>query len=143
VTIEKELTAMRNKMSKKIWIPDTDDAELIKLYISFEETFCKFRTIKTRIAREEIDLKNAERDLVNLSNVINNLKSNKSTIVSIREFKTIVSSKKFFIKFIDEKRKSINCDILLLEQVQKKINEIQKKIDARKNFTNVIRFRKR
>lgn len=143
MTIEKELTAMRNKMSKKIWIPDTDDAELIKLYISFEETFCKFRTIKTRIAREEIDLKNAERDLVNLSNVINNLKSNKSTIVSIREFKTIVSSKKFFIKFIDEKRKSINCDILLLEQVQKKINEIQKKIDARKNFTNVIRFRKR
>ena len=66
----KELAKMRNKMSK-IWIPDTDDAELIKLYISFEETFCKYRVIKTRIAREEIDLKNAEKDLVNLTNIIN------------------------------------------------------------------------
>lgn len=134
---------MRHKMTKKIWVPDTDDAELIKLYISFEETFCKYRIIKTRIAREEIDLKNAEKDLLNLSNVIDNLKSNKSSIVSIREFKTIVSSKNFFIKFIADKKKSIKSDILLLEQVQKTLDEIQKKIDVRKNFTNVIHFRKR
>lgn len=130
-------------MSKKIWVPDTDDTELIKLYISFEETFCRYRIIKTRIAREEIDVKNAERDLVNLSNVIDNLKSNKSPVVSIREFRTILSSINFFIKFIAEKKKSIKSDILLLEQVQKTLDEIQKKIDVRKNFTNVIYFRKR
>lgn len=143
VIIEKELAKMRSKMSKKIWIPDTDDTELIKLYISFEETFCKYRVVKTRIAREEIDLRNAEKDLFNLSNIITNLKSDKSFVVSIREYKTIISSRNFFIKFISEKKKSINSDILLLEQIQKTINEIQKKIDARKNFTNVIHFRKR
>jgi len=143
VTIGKGLATMRSKMSKNIWIPDTDDTELIKLYISFEETFCKYRAIRTRIVREELEIKNAEKDLTNLSNIIKNLKSSQSLIVSIKEFKTIVSSENFFVKFIYDKKKSINSDILLLEQVQKTLDEIQKKIDVRKNFTNVIHFRKR
>lgn len=130
-------------MTNKLWIPGSDDPELIRLYVIFEEYSAKHTVVRLRIAHSESDLSRAEKDLIILSNGINNLKSDKIPIVSLMEFKTIVTSKKFFTKFINAKKKIIKHDILMLADIQKTIDGIQKKINDRKKFTNVIYFRNR
>lgn len=130
-------------MSKNIWTPDTNDPELIALYVKFEEFYAKFNTIKMRITRFKIEMQNAEAELMKLDNNINNLKDKNSKIVSIKEFDLIKREKKLIKTFIKNRKECIVYDTAMLNEVEKNIKDIQKQIDARKKSTNVIPFRKR
>lgn len=130
-------------MSKNIWTPDTNDPELIALYVKFEESYAKFNTIKIRITRFKIEMQNAEAELMKLDNNINNLKNKNSKIVSIKEFDLIKREKKLIKTFIKNRKECIVYDTAMLIEVEKNIKDIQKQIDARKKSTNVIPFRKR
>lgn len=134
---------MNKVMSKNIWTPDTNDSELIALYVKFEELYSKFNSIKIRITRFKIEMQNAEAELIKLNNNISNLKSKNSKIVSIKEFDLIKREKKLIKTFIKNRKECIVYDTTMLNEVEKNIKDIQKQIDARKKFTNVIPFRKR
>lgn len=134
---------MNRIMSKTIWTPDTNDPELIALYIKFEEFYAKFNAVKIRITRFKIEIENAEAELIKINNNINNLKSKNSKIVSIKEFNLIKREKKFIKTFIKNRKECIIYDTGQLNETQKKIETIQKQIDAKRNVANVIPFRKR
>lgn len=134
---------MNKVMSKNIWTPDTNDSELIALYVKFEELYSKFNSIKIRITRFKIEMQNAEAELIKLNNNISNLKSKNSKIVSIKEFDLIKREKKLIKTFIKNRKECIVYDTTMLNEVEKNIKDIQKQIDARKKSTNVIPFRKR
>ncbi|NBP13509.1 hypothetical protein EBU95_03805 [bacterium] len=134
---------MNKVMTKKIWTPDTNDPELLAMYVKFEELYAKFNSIKIRITRFKIETQNAEAELIKINNNINNLKSKNSKIVSIKEYNLIKREKNFIKTFIKNKKECIVYDTRLLKDVQKNIKIIQKQIDARQNITNVIPFRKR
>jgi hypothetical protein len=129
-------------MSKNIWMPDTNDPELLNLYTIFESSYLKFNLLKTRIARFEIEIEKAEKEQEKLINNINNLKQIRSKIVSIREFNSIKKEIKLIKTFIKNKKECIIYDNKNLNQIQKELIEVQKKIDARQ-ANNVIPFRKR
>lgn len=129
-------------MSKNIWTPDTNDPELLNLYTVFESSYLKFNLLKTKIARFKIEIEKAEKEQEKLINNINNLKQIGSKIVSIREFNSIKKEIKLIKTFIKTKKECIIYDNKSLNQIQKELIEVQKKIDARQ-ANNVIPFRKR
>jgi hypothetical protein len=123
--------------------PDTDDKILIELWVKKEELLAKIRSCQTRVARARPDVEIISNLMARHEDMIENLHSPHTAIVSMREYVKIRSDIKKMRKVLSDTVDYIKLEEEAVRLYKKEILAVEDLMERRKNPKNLIQFRPR
>lgn len=123
--------------------PDTDDKVLIELWVRKEEIDARIRACSLRIQRSQPDADMLELFMQRHEDMIRNLRSPSTPVISLREYVKIINDLKKMKKLFRDTTEYIRAEEYTIQNCTKEKEIVLSLMERRINPQNLIQFRPR